>query len=222
MPPLSLRILHSWDVRPDEAVALQERLAPLVREVPLTLRPRTLGGVDVAFREATTRAAAVIVRADDLQLVHAATAEGTPSFPYVPGLLAFREIPAILKALEQLPFLPDVILCDGHGKAHPRRFGLACHLGVLLDHPTVGCAKRRLVGEHAAVPETRGAWVPLVDRGEVIGAVVRTRTGVRPVYVSVGHRITLEEAVHLVITTAPRFRLPEPLRLAHRLSTEPR
>ncbi len=201
-----------------EAFALQTALARRVQESPLPAPPRTVGGVDVGFPNGKARAAVVVLTFPDLTLQQEATAESEIAYPYVPGLLAFREVPVILKALERLPTLPDVLICDGQGRAHPRRLGLASHLGVLLDHPTVGCAKSRLVGEHAPVPDERGAWVPLVDRGEVIGAVVRTRAGVKPVYVSVGHRITLPEAIELVLKCAPRYRLPEPIRLAHKLT----
>lgn len=222
MPDLTLHVEHPWNLSPSEAVALQTRLARRVREVPLPHPPETVGAVDVSYRGGMARGAAVVMNVPALEVLRTATVEVETPFPYVPGLLAFREIPVILKALECLPALPDVILCDGHGKAHPRRFGLACHLGVLLEHPTVGCAKRLLVGKHAPLAETRGAWVPIVDRGEIVGAAVRTRRGVNPVYVSVGHRITLEEAVALVLQTAPRYRLPEPLRLADQLSGFPK
>ncbi len=221
MPPLALRHVHRWDLSPEEAVRLQERLAALVQEAPLPRPPRTVGGIDVGVRDGISRAAVVVMTLPDLDVRFTAVHEMPTPFPYIPGLLSFREVPVILKALEAIPELPDVLLCDAQGRAHPRRLGLASHLGVLLDHPTVGCAKSRLVGRHPPVPDQRGAWVPLVDRGETVGAVVRTRPGVKPVYVSVGHRITLAEAVDLVVRTAPRYRLPEPLRLAHRLSQRP-
>jgi deoxyribonuclease V len=140
-------------------------------------------------------------------------------FPYAPGYLSFRETPALLAALAGLRRRPDLILCDGQGLAHPRRFGLASHLGVLLDVPTIGVAKSRLVGTHGPVPEARGAWVPLRDGAETIGAVLRTRAGARPVYVSVGHRVSLETAVETVLRCAPRYRLPEPVRRAHVLAS---
>ncbi len=218
-PRLQLVHAHPWALDRKTACALQERLAREVREEPLPHPPRTVAGIDVGIRNEQARAAIVVVELPTLSPVAQATYEAPVPFPYVPGLLAFRELPAILKALEHLPFLPDVLLCDAQGRAHPRRLGLASHLGVLLDHPTVGCAKSRLVGTHPPLPETRGAWVPLKDRGEIVGAVVRTRAGVKPVYVSIGHRITLEEAVQLVLQCSPRYRLPEPLRMAHRLST---
>jgi deoxyribonuclease V len=142
------------------------------------------------------------------------------TFPYVPGLLAFREGPVVLAALEQVSDPPDVLLFDGQGLAHPRRLGLATHIGVLLDRPSIGCAKSRLCGEHEEPPAERGGWVPLRDGDEVIGGVVRTRAGVRPVYVSVGHRVDLETAVSLVVACCTRYRLPEPTRRAHRAAGE--
>ncbi len=220
MSDLTLHHAHPWDVSPEEAVRIQEQLARHVREHPLSVPVRTVGGVDVGVKDNCSRAAVVVVSYPSLQVVYWATEEMPTPFPYVPGLLSFREIPVILRALARLPALPDVLLCDAQGKAHPRGLGLASHLGVLLDHPTVGCAKRRLVGVHPPVPDGRGAWVPLTREGKVIGAVVRTRPGVKPVYVSVGHRVTLEEAVRLVLDTALRYRLPEPIRLAHRLSQQ--
>lgn len=218
-PTLRLAHEHPWDLAPAEAGKLQRRLARYVRETPLLHPLRTVAGVDVGVKGGRARAAVVVVDVNTLTPLAQTVYEMPVPFPYVPGLLAFRELPAILAALERLPALPDVILCDAQGRAHPRRLGLASHLGVLIDHPTVGCAKSRLVGSHPPLPEARGAWVPLQDNEEVVGAVVRTRAGVKPVYVSVGHRITLEEAIQVVLACSPRYRLPEPLRLAHRLST---
>jgi deoxyribonuclease V len=217
---LRLAAAHSWDVTPVEARALQASLRTRV-EAHDRLDPlHRVAGVDVAFprkgRARVARAAAAVLRFPSLEPVETATAVVPVSFPYVPGLLSFREIPAILPALERLSRLPDLLLCDGQGIAHPRRFGLACHLGVLLDRPTIGVAKTRLVGSHAAVPQARGAWTPLEHEGEVVGAVLRTREGVKPVYVSPGHRIDLETAVARVMDCVTRFRLPETTRAAHR------
>jgi deoxyribonuclease V len=141
-------------------------------------------------------------------------------FPYVPGLLSFREIPAILKALEQLKQIPDVLICDGQGLAHPRRLGIACHLGVLTGVPSIGVAKKRLIGEHEAVPDQRGAWVSLYDQGEVIGAVLRTRQGVKPVFVSIGHKVDLPFAIDLVMACTTRYRLPETTRWADGIASQ--
>jgi deoxyribonuclease V len=140
-------------------------------------------------------------------------------FPYVPGYLSFREIPVVLAALAKLRVRPDVLLCDGQGYAHPRRFGLACHLGVLTDIPSIGVAKSRLIGEHSVLARAKGSWTPLRDGVEVIGAVVRTRTGVKPLYVSVGHRVSLEMALKIVLRCTTKYRLPETTRAAHRLAS---
>lgn len=245
MPPLvperARRALDaSLVVTPKQAVALQERLrervvtedrfgrdpgtGPGTDRAPL----RRVAGLDVGFdrrgKAARARAAVAVLSFPELEPEAEAVVETEVTFPYVPGLLSFRELPAVLAALERLEReaperRPDVLVCDAHGRAHPRRFGLACHLGVLLDVPSLGVAKTLLVGEHGALGRERGAWTPLVDGGETIGAVVRTRTGVRPVYVSVGHRVSLETAVDLTLRLAPRYRLPETTRRAHRLAS---
>jgi deoxyribonuclease V len=160
----------------------------------------------------------VLLSYPDLAPFRAVVSKVPVSFPYVPGLLAFREGPVVLAALEQLMDRPDVLMFDAQGLAHPRRMGLAAHLGILLDIPAVGCAKSRLCGEHVSPGEGKGAWAALKDGDEVIGAVVRTRSRVRPVYVSIGHRVDLETAVSLVLSCAPRYRLPEPIRWAHRVA----
>ena len=173
-----------------------------------------VAGCDVAIRGDHLCAAVLVFRLKGLELVDAASAIERTGFPYVPGLLSFREIPVLLAAFTRLRIRPEAVLCDGQGVAHPRRFGLASHLGVLLDLPTVGCAKSRLIGEHEPPGQRRGDWSPLVDRGERIGAVLRTRDGVRPLYVSVGHRTTLSDAVRLTLACGAGFRLPEPTRQA--------
>ncbi len=209
---------HPWDVTPTEAVAIQKELAGLVRFEPLPEDLGTVCGVDVSVREDRVRAALVVVRLEDLEPVDTATWEGPTAFPYVPGLLSFREMPAVLPALERLSTEPDAFMLDAQGYAHPRRFGLACHLGVLLDKPAIGVAKTRLVGRHTEPGPAKGDLAPLEHRGESIGAVVRTREGVKPVFVSVGHRASLRTAVALTLRCATRFKLPMPTHLAHRLS----
>ncbi|WP_054684449.1 deoxyribonuclease V [Rhodothermus marinus] len=214
---LTPRFTHPWNLSPAEAQALQRKLARRVRfEVPE--RMETVAGLDISVRGEQGRAAAVVWHVAEQQVLERAVAEGMVSFPYVPGLLSFREVPLLLEVLAQLRTTPDVLMVDGQGLAHPRRCGLATHLGVLLDHPAVGVAKSRLFGRHAEPGPEKGSWTPLYDDGEVIGAVVRTRTGVRPVYVSVGHRMTLEAAVALTLRCTTRYRLPEPTRLADQLS----
>jgi deoxyribonuclease V len=209
---------HPWDVSPAEARAIQNQLRERVCVHPLECQPGVVAGVDVSVKGGAARAAVVLLSYPDLIPFQAATAKLPVSFPYVPGLLAFREGPVVLAALEQLTSEPDVLMFDAQGMAHPRRMGLATHLGILLDMPAVGCAKSRLCGRDVVPDQEKGSWLPLEDRDEVIGAVVRTRSRVRPVYVSVGHRVDLEAAISLVLSCATKYRLPEPTRWAHRVA----
>jgi deoxyribonuclease V len=214
-----IRQPHGWDVTPKEAIALQEQLRQQVR-LRADLGPvRRVAGVDVGFREGQARAAVVILSFPELEVVERARAEVPVTFPYVPGLLSFREGPAVLAAFQRLTLQPDLVLFDGQGLAHPRRLGLACHMGLLLDLPSIGCAKSRLCGTHEELGPEKGEWVPLFDGDEVIGAVVRSRTGTRPLYVSPGHRVDLETSIHYVLACCTRYRLPETTRWAHRLSS---
>ncbi|MEW6693104.1 MAG: deoxyribonuclease V [Pseudomonadota bacterium] len=213
---------HRWDASPAEAVAIQRELAARVlREGPPVLAG-CIAGVDVGFEDEgrTTRAAVAVLDMPACRVVETALARLPTRFPYVPGLLAFRELPAVLVALGQLRQAPELLMCDGQGIAHPRRLGIAAHLGVITGLPSVGVGKTRLCGWHMDVPDVRGAWVPLEDKGEVIGAVLRTRAGVRPVYVSIGHRLDLEAAVASVMAALTRYRLPAPIRAAHRLASD--
>lgn len=212
---------HRFDLTPCEAIELQRQLRGTVIAKDRFRKIRTVAGVDVGFIDdgRRTRAAVVVLSFPGLEPIEQSTATQRTTFPYVPGLLSFREIPAILAAMDKLSTRPDLILCDGQGMAHPRRFGLACHLGVWLDRPTVGVAKTRLIGTHDRVGERRGDWQPLYDEDEVIGAVLRTRSGVKPLYVSVGHRVSLPTAIDLVLRCAPRYRLPETTRQADRLAS---
>jgi len=208
---------------PRSAVALQRELAGrVVREDDFGPIEglETVAGVDISVRGGQARAAVVRCARSTLEILEVATAVRPLDFPYVPGLLAFREVPAILDAFERLVKPPDLLLVDGHGIAHPRRFGIASHLGVVLDLPAIGCGKSRLVGEHREPGPRRGASTRLLHRGEVIGRVLRTRDGVRPVYVSIGHRVSLATATRLVLSAAPRYRLPEPIRAADRAAGE--
>ena len=212
---------HPWNLNPAEAIALQQRLRQAVDRREHPIRLRHVAGIDVGFEDAgkTTRAAVAVLDFPDLRLVEQAVARRSTSFPYVPGLLSFRELPAVLQALAQLKCVPDVILCDGQGLAHPRRFGIACHLGVLLDHPTIGVGKTRLCGQAVEPANEKGAWTLLMDGAEVIGAVLRSRVGVKPVYVSVGHKLSLAQAIEITLACTPRYRLPETTRQAHRLAS---
>jgi deoxyribonuclease V len=213
---------HAWDLAPKEAMALQSRLAEEIILYDALGPVRHVAGVDVGFEDdgATTRAAVAVLAFPSLQLETSRIARLPTRFPYVPGLLSFREVPAVLAAMERLDVRPDLLLCDGQGVAHPRRLGIASHLGLLLDIPSIGVAKTRLVGTHGAVPDERGAWVPLRDGKETIGAVLRSRQGVKPLYVSPGHRIGLASAVAWVLACLTRYRLPETTRWAHRLASE--
>ncbi len=218
--------LHGWNVTATEAIALQKELAPRVVREGDPGDVRLVAAADLAFvdrrwpRQPTRgRAAVVLMRYPELEVIEEQVVEGDVSFPYVPGLLSFREAPLLAQALERLEGRPDLLLIDGQGYAHPRRFGLASHVGLMADLPTIGCAKSRLCGEHAEPGRRRGSKVELRQGGEVIGTVLRTRDGVKPLYVSVGHKIGLEAAAQWVLRLAPRFRLPEPIRVADALST---
>jgi deoxyribonuclease V len=210
--------LHAWDVTLPEAVALQQRLRQQVRVEPFPGPVRRVAGVDVSFRGEKARAAVAVLSFPSLQLVEQAWAEVTISFPYIPGYLSFREGPAVLAAFARLTLWPDLVIFDGQGIAHPRRLGLASHLGLFLDLPSIGCAKSRLCGQHDEPGPARGDWTPLCDGGELVGAVLRSRPGTHPLYVSVGHRTDLETAIRYVLGCCTRYRLPETTRWAHRLS----
>lgn len=218
---LHLHHRHPWDVSTAEARAIQERLRLRVETTDRLGPVACVAGVDVGFdkRRGLTRAAVAVLDYPSLEPRDQSLVSLPTRFPYVPGLLSFREAPAILAALEELDGLPDVLLCDGQGLAHPRRFGIACHLGVLTDLPSIGVAKKRLVGTHEDPPDIRGRWAPLVHQDEIVGAVLRTRAGVKPVYVSCGHRVSLETAVELVMGCTTRYRLPETTRRADRLAS---
>ena len=215
------RFNHSWDASPKEAAAIQDQLGQLVIAEDDFGTVRTVAGIDIGFEadNTVTRAAVVVLSYPDLGLLDQAVAKRPTTFPYVPGLLSFRETPAALEALEKLAIHPDLMLCDGQGRAHPRRFGLACHIGLLSNIPAIGVAKSRLIGEHGEVGEERGSQQPLIHNGEKIGMVLRTRTNVKPLYISVGHRISLETAMDYVLRCAPKYRLPETTRQADKLAS---
>jgi deoxyribonuclease V len=221
---MKINELHSWNVTPTEAVALQRQLAARVdKHSPLT-QIELVAGADVSYARFSNRfcGAVVVLRALDFTLIEQQSVEMDVAFPYVPGLLSFRESPVLLAAFAKLRARPDVVLVDGQGIAHPRRFGLASHLGLWLDTPTIGCAKSLLCGKHRAPGQKRGAAARLRDRDETIGAVLRTRDRTRPLYVSVGHRIDLKSALRIVLSCGRGYRLPEPTRQAHVLVNEVR
>ena len=222
---MQLRHLHPWDVTPAEAAAIQARLAPEVVAHGDPRDVRFVGGSGIAFLDrpqgrqpSLARGAVVLLSCPDLRVVEHHVIEQPVAFPYVPGLLAFREVPVLARAFELLGRPPDLLLVDGHWLSHPRRFGIACHLGLLLDVPTIGVAKSRLVGEHSQPPLEAGGRAELRDGPELIGIVLRTWQGGAPVYVSVGHRIGLLEAADWVLRLCRGHRLPEPARLADQLS----
>jgi deoxyribonuclease V len=202
-------------------VVVQERLRSQVLVHDDYGELRTVAGVDAGFEDegATARAAVVVLSFPALEPIDYAVARGPARFPYIPGFLSFREAPVILDALAMLRAAPDLLICDGQGIAHPRRLGIASHLGVLSGLPTIGCAKSLLVGRHDELPDERGARVPLVHRREQVGWTLRTRPGVKPVYVSPGHRVGLDSAVALVMACVTRYRLPETTRYAHNLAS---
>jgi deoxyribonuclease V len=212
---------HEWEVTPREAIAIQEQLRDRVILEDDLGPVNYVAGVDVGFeRDYTiTRAAIAVLAFPSLALVAHRIARRPTTFPYIPGLLSFRETPAVMDALEQLEAIPDLLLCDGQGIAHPRRFGIACHIGVLSGLPTIGVAKSRLIGHHQEPPDARGEWQPLQDQGEIIGAALRTRTGTKPLYVSPGHRVSLQTAIAYIMDCTTRYRLPETTRHAHRLAS---
>ena len=216
-------LTHPWPATAAEAIALQCKLREHVIVADQLGAVHTVAGLDVGPESAGSvlRAGVAVLSFPDLKTADQVVARRPAGFPYIPGLLSFREVPALLDALARLGALPDLLLCDGQGLAHPRRFGLACHLGVLTGIPSVGVAKSLLVGGHGPLPQARGSWRPLVHKGEVVGAALRTRAGVAPVYVSIGYKLSLATAVDYVLACAPRYRLPETTRAAHRLASGP-
>lgn len=216
---MKVRHLHSWDVTPEEAIRIQKELRARVIERDLGADFGTVAGMDVSYDRGSPwiYAAIVVMRLPDLQVLDTAAVRAQARFPYIPGLLSFRESPAGLEAWERLVVRPDALICDGHGRAHPRRFGFACHFGLSVDLPTIGFAKSVLVGQYREPAWGRGSTSDLVDEGEVIGAALRTKEGVEPVFVSVGHRISLKTAIATILRCAAGYRIPEPIRQAHNL-----
>lgn len=210
---------HPWDLAPAEAIALQRELAGDLELEDRLPEVRTIAGLDVGLRGDQARAAAVVLSFPGLEVLERAVVERPITFPYIPGLLSFRELPALLEVLARIQQVPDVLMVDGQGYAHPRRLGIACHLGIVLDHPTIGCAKSRLTGQYVEPGARRGDRSPLTADSETIGMVLRTRDGVKPLFVSPGHRVSLATAVDLVLRCCTRYRLPEPTRAAHRLAS---
>jgi deoxyribonuclease V len=214
-------ITHEWDITPAEAIRVQKELAPLVRQSELVGEVRHIAGCDCAFTaDGRIIAVAVLFQADTREPIAREAVVQPATFPYVPGLLSFREAPAILAAIGKLRPRPDLVLCDGQGIAHPRGLGLASHVGLWLDLPTIGVAKSRLCGEHRQPGRRKGCKTQLKLDGQVVGAVLRTRDDVKPLYISPGHKITLDQSVRWTLRTTDRYRLPEPTRQADRLVSQ--
>jgi deoxyribonuclease V len=214
---MRVQALHGWKVNVARAREIQLSLAKRVITENEVIDPCLVAGVDISApdTQGVARGAVVILRYPEFNIVEVEVAEDKIAFPYIPGLLSFRESPLILAACEKLHNIPDLVLVDGHGIAHPRRFGLSSHLGLSLNLPTIGCAKSILCGRHQPVAEEAGSHAELLYNGELIGAALRTKSGIRPVYISVGHRIDLASALQWVIKCCRGYRLPEPTRLAH-------
>ncbi len=214
---MKAKSLHGWSLSTSQAIEIQNRLTAHVSRKNELGEVRYIAGVDISVdmvRKAAT-GSAVLLDYPGLEIVEIGMAQGTLDFPYIPGLLSFREIPLTLAACEKLTIAPDLIIVDGQGIAHPRRIGLASHLGLFLDTPTIGCAKSLLCGKHEDVEAEPGSYSPIMDRGETIGAALRTKTAVKPVYISIGHKTDLENAIHWIMRCSRGYRLPEPTRLAH-------
>lgn len=214
---VKIQNLHEWQISVVEAKQIQLELASQVSRQSEPIKPRFVAGVDISAPDSRgiARAAAVILSYPELKVVEVKTAEDKLNFPYVPGLLSFREAPLVLDACRKLSIKPDLMVADGQGIAHPRRFGIASHLGLLLDVPSIGCAKSRLCGTHSPVPAEIGDYADLTDNGEIIGVALRSKVDANPIYVSIGYRIDLPAAIHWVMECCRGYRLPEPSRLAH-------
>jgi deoxyribonuclease V len=215
---MRLRSRHAWNLTPAEAIALQQQLAAeVISTEPIDLDAlRLVAGVDVSVKDNISQAAVVVCAFPTLEIVETVLARRPTPFPYIPGLLSFREGPVLEEAFLKLGHEPDAFLFDGMGIAHPRRMGIASQMGLWLDKPTVGCGKTHLVGTFSEPGSEQGSWSPLEDRGQIIGAVLRTKTAVKPVYISAGHRADLTSAITLTLRCVTRYRLPEPIRFAHR------
>jgi len=211
--------LHRWDLSYKKAVELQRQLAEKVSFIPMAKKVRIIAGLDCAFSKDGKKifAAVVVMKRPNFEVIEVRDACLEVNFPYIPGLLSFREAPVCIAAVGKLRTEPDIFIIDGQGIAHPRRLGLASHLGLFFDKPTVGCAKSRLTGTFKNPPAQKGTYCLLEDKGETIGAVLRTRTNIKPVFVSVGHKCTLKDAVGIVLACTTQYRLPEPTRLAHHI-----
>ena len=219
---MQFNLEYKWDLSPKDAIALQKSLANKISLQNHSFEVEYVAGIDVGFPDngRITRAAICVFSAETLQLIEQKVAHQATRYPYIPGLLSFRELPAILKAFEKLNTQPDMCLCDGQGIAHPRHFGIACHLGLITNTPCIGVGKTRLTGSHEPVPMEKGSWRKLIDKNRTIGAALRTRTNVNPVYVSPGHLINTKYSIDWVMKLLTRYKLPEPIRAADKLASK--
>ncbi len=218
---MKIKNLHNWRLSVKKAIELQKSLAGQVQIRRFNKKLRTIAGIDCAFTtdKKNIIACVVVLSAKSFDIIETVHTVGAVNFPYIPGLLSFREAPACLAAIEKLKTMPDCFIADGQGIAHPRRLGLASHLGIFLDTPTIGCAKSRLIGDFKMPAISKGSTSPLTNKGEIIGSVVRTRSNVKPVFVSIGNKCKLNDAVRIVLDCSVKYRLPEPTRLAHQTVT---
>jgi len=212
---------HQWPTTASEALSIQKQLSSSVSRKNRVINPKYIAGVDMSAPDASgyAQAAAVLLSYPQLELVECQTFREKPVFPYIPGLLSFRECPIMIEACKKLSVKPDLIIVDGQGIAHPRRFGIASHLGVLLDIPTIGCAKSRLCGTYQPPQEQAGCYANLINHDEIAGVALRTKKGTKPLFISIGHKVTLQSAIHWALNTCSGYRLPEPSRLAHRAAS---
>ncbi len=219
---MEIQQLHDWNLKPKAAIALQKRLGgQLVNDLPIELsKVRTVAGVDVSVKHAQSCACIVVMTFPELKIVETVCAKRAADFPYIPGLLTFREGPVLEKAFLQLKGEPDVFIFDGMGQLHPRRMGIAAHLGLWLQRPTIGCGKSHLIGEYRQPDNAKGSASPIWVEGQECGVLLRTRSKVKPVYISVGHLAELASAVQLVLACTPKYRLPEPIRQAHKAAAQ--
>lgn len=219
---MKINHLHDWDLEPKAAIALQNELATrLIDDQALDLQQlRYVAGVDVSVKAGKSQAAVVVVTYPEMTLVETVRAQQPTAYPYIPGLLTFREGPVLEEAFHKLEHEPDVFVFDGMGQIHPRRMGIAAHLGLWLERPTIGCGKTHFVGDYNEPAIEKGSIEPLYYKGDQLGVVLRTRKKVKPVYISVGHRVNLTSAIDLIMAVTPKYRLPRPIRLAHQAAGE--
>lgn len=219
---MKITLLHDWKISPQQAIELQKQLAyEVIAEDDFEEPIKTVAGIDLGYDADSniSRAVVVVLSFPELELIESQEAKMPVQFEYIPGLLSFRETPVAIRALEKLEITPDLILCDGQGLAHPRSFGIACHIGLIADVPTIGAAKSVLVGKFENLGEKRGSFAPMIYKKREVGAAVRTRDNVQPMYISAGHRISLETAVKYVLACSPKYRLPETTRLADKMAS---